>query len=182
MIRILALTAMDNSADLNDAAAQHCCSSTETCSALKNSISVILNPSAQALILYEAALSRADIVLIDVRSDTRLGRCLPELLAGHNKTVVVLIAVSNDIFALTRMGAFSGRMIFKPGRERPFSINDFIKAKKFAALGKKLTSLLPVRMLRDMNRWMLLQQYYAQGGADNLYAHAAHAVKTLRRA
>ena len=61
-------------------------------------------------------------------------------------------------------------MIFKPGQERSFSITDFIRAKKFAALGKKLTSLLPVRMLRDMNRWMLLQQYYAQGGADNLYA------------
>ena len=82
---------------------------TEMCSALKNCIFAILSLSAQALILCEAPCSRADIVLIDVRSDTRLGRCLPELLAGQNKTVVVLIAVSNDIFALTRMGSFSGR-------------------------------------------------------------------------
>ena len=98
-----------------------------------------------------------------------MSRSLPELLGGQNKTVVVLIAVSNDIFALTSMGAFSGRVMFKPGQDRSFSITDYIRVKKFSSLGRKLSSLLPLRMLRDMNRWMLLQEYYAQGGVDNLH-------------
>ena len=168
MIRILALTAMDSTADLNDAvmrvAAEH------------GNILLVekfyfrdFESQRASLEPVREAVGQADIILIDVRSDTRLGRSLPEMLGGYNKTVIVLIAVSNDIFALTRMGAFSGRLMFKPGRDKDFSINDFIRTKKFAALGEKLSSLLPFGMLRDMNRWMLLQQYYAAGGADNLY-------------
>jgi len=169
VIRILALTAMDNSTDLFDAAAR-VATEHKNMLFIEKLYSRDFEPQSSSLDPVREALSRADIILIDVRSDTRLGRCLPELLADHNKTVVVLIAVSNEIFSLTRMGAFSGTMIFKPGRERSFSINDFIKAKKFATLGKKLTGLLPFRMLRDMNRWMLIQQYYTQGGSDNLYS------------
>ena len=181
MIHMLALTAMDSSADLNDAAARIAAAHGDVLS-IEKLYFRDFEPQRISLDPVRSALSRADIVLIDVRSDTRLGRSLPALLAGHNKTVVVLIAVSNDIFALTRMGSFSGAMMFKPGRERPFSINDYIKTKKFAALGKKLTSLLPVRMLRDMNRWMLIQHYYAQGGCDNLYNMLLTLLKALRRA
>ena len=165
---MLALTAMDNSADLNDAAARIHAAHGDICSIKKlyfkdfESHSATLDP-------VREAVAGADIILIDVRSDTRLGRSLPALLAGHNKTVIVLIAVSNEMFALTSMGAFSGRVMFKPGQDRSFSITDYIRVKKFSALGTKLSALLPVRMLRDMNRWMLIQEYYAQGGVDNLY-------------
>lgn len=168
MIRILALTAMDNSADLNGAAGRLRAEHGDLCSIQKFYFNDFESHSASLEPVREA-VAAADIILIDVRSDTRLGRSLPDMLAGQNKTVAVLIAVSNEIFALTRMGAFSGAMMFKPGQDRSFSITDYIRIKKFSALGRKLSSLLPLRMVRDMNRWMLIQEYYAQGGADNLY-------------
>jgi len=168
VIRVLALTAMDSSADLSDAATRIL---SEYGSVLSIEKLYFRDFEAHDADLgpVKAAIARADIVLIDVRSDTRLGRSLPTLLAGRDITVVVLIAVSNEIFALTRMGSFSGVVMFKPGRDAAFSIADYIRAKKFAALGRKLIALLPIGMVRDMNRWMLLQEYYAQGGADNLY-------------
>jgi len=168
VIRILALTAMDNSADLNGAAVRLRAEHGDLCTIQKFYFNDFESHSA-SLDPVRAAVRTADIILIDVRSDTRLGRSLPSLLEAQDKTVVVLIAVSNDIFALTRMGAFSGAMMFKPGQDRSFSITDYIRVKKFSALGRKLSRLLPLRMVRDMNRWMLLQEYYAQGGADNLY-------------
>ncbi len=169
MIRILALTSMDNTADLNDAAARVRTGHGEICS-IKKLYFRDFEPHSASLDPVRAAVASADIILVDVRSDTRLGRSLPELLAGRNTTVVVLIAVSNEIFSLTRMGAFSGAMMFKPGQDRSFSIAQYIRVKKFTALGRKLARLLPLRMLRDMRRWMLAQEYYAQGGAGNLYA------------
>ena len=168
MIRILALTAMDSSADLNDAVTQVTAQYGDVLS-IKKQYFQDFESQNKSLDPVREALKRADIILIDVRSDTRLGRSLPALLAGHKKTVVVLIAVSNDVFSLTNMGSFSGHMIFKPGQERSFSIKDFIKTKKYTALAQKLTGLIPFRMLKDMNRWMLVQQYYTQGGPDNLY-------------
>jgi cobaltochelatase CobN len=168
VIRILALTAMDNSSDLNAAAGRLLAEHGDLCSIQKFYFNDVESHSASLEPVREA-VAAADIILIDVRSDTRLGRILPDMLAGHNKTVVVLIAASNEVFALTNMGAFSGSMMFKPGQDRSFSITDYIRVKKFSALGRKLSGLLPVRMLRDMNRWMLVQEYYAQGGADNLY-------------
>ena len=142
MIRMLALTAMDNSADLNDAAARIHAAHGDSCSIKKLYFKDFESHSA-SLDPVREAVAGADIILIDVRSETRLGRSLPALLAGHNKTVIVLIAVSNEMFALTSMGAFSGRVMFKPGQDRSFSITDYIRVKKFSALGRKLSPCCP---------------------------------------
>ncbi|MHA1293445.1 MAG: magnesium chelatase subunit H [Promethearchaeota archaeon] len=116
----------------------------------------------------EEQIDAADIILVDIRGDVRVGRALPNMLEGKEKTIVVLVAGSNHIFALTRMGKFRGEKIFKPEREKEFNVHLFIKAKKFSELTKKLGRLLPFGMLKDMRNWVLAQEYYAEGDSENL--------------
>jgi len=116
----------------------------------------------------EKEIDSSDIILVDIRGDTRIGRELPRMLENKDKTVVVLVAGSQHIFALTKMGKFSGEKIFKPGKEKEFNVHTYVKAKKFSELTKKLGKFIPIGMLKDMRNWVLSQEYYAEGDAENL--------------
>jgi len=116
----------------------------------------------------EKEIDSSDIILVDIRGDIRVGRELPKMLEGKDKTVVVLVAGSQHIFALTKMGKFRGERIFKPEREKEFNVHTYIKAKKFSELTKKLGKFLPAVMLKDMRNWVLAQEYYAEGDVENL--------------
>ena len=113
-------------------------------------------------------INSSDIILVDIRGDVRIARELPIMLKGKNKTIVVLVAGGQHIFALTKMGKFRGEMIFKPGKEKEFDVNSYIKAKKFSELTKKLGRVLPFGRLKDMRNWVLAQEYYTEGDAENL--------------
>lgn len=116
----------------------------------------------------EREIDSSDIILVDIRGDIRIGGELPKMLEGKDKTVVVLVAGGQHIFALTRMGKFRGDVIFKPEREREFNVHTYIKAKKFSELAKKLGKFTPFGMLKDMRNWILAQEYYNEGDAENL--------------
>jgi len=116
----------------------------------------------------EKEIDSSDIILVDIRGDIRVGRELPKMLEGKDKTVVVLVAGNPHIFALTKMGKFRGEKIFKPEREKEFNVHTYIKAKKFSELTKKLGRFIPAGMLKDMRNWVLAQEYYAEGDAENL--------------
>lgn len=116
----------------------------------------------------EKVIDSADIILIDIRGDVRIGRELPNMLRDKNKTIVVLVAGDQHIFALTKMGKFKGEKIFKPGREKEFDVHTYLKAKKFSELIKKLGYIFPLGMLKDMRNWVLAQQYYTEGDPENL--------------
>jgi len=116
----------------------------------------------------EAEINSSDIILVDIRGDIRVGRELRGMLKGKERTIVVLIAGSQHIFALTKMGKFKGEMIFKPGKEKEFDVHTYIKAKKFSELTKKLGKIIPFGMLKDMRNWVLAQEYYAEGDVENL--------------
>lgn len=110
----------------------------------------------------------SDIILVDIRGDIRIARELKSMLAGADKTVVVLIGGSRHLFALTRMGKFRGEMIFKPGRDRELNVDSYMKARKFSALAKKVGKILPFGMLKNMRDWILAQEYYMEGDGENL--------------
>ena len=110
----------------------------------------------------------SDIILIDIRGDIRVGRELPDMVKNVEKTIVVLVGGGQHIFALTKMGKFKGEMIFKSGREKEFNIYTYIKTKKFSQLTKVLGKILPLGILKDMRNWILAQEYYAEGSAENL--------------
>jgi len=116
----------------------------------------------------EKEIDSSDIILVDIRGDIRVGRELPRMLENKDKTVVVLVAGGQHIFALTKMGKFRGEKIFKPEREKEFNIHTYIKAKKFSELTKKLGKFIPVGMLKDMKNWILAQEYYNESDAENL--------------
>ena len=116
----------------------------------------------------EDEINSSEIILVDIRGDVRIARELPKMLDGKNKTIIVLVAGGQHIFALTKMGKFRGEMIFKPGKEKEFDVNSYIKAKKFSELTKKLGRILPFGRLKDMRKWVLAQEYYTEGDAENL--------------
>ncbi|MHA1685543.1 MAG: cobaltochelatase subunit CobN [Candidatus Heimdallarchaeaceae archaeon] len=116
----------------------------------------------------EKEIDAADIVLVDIRGDIRVSRELPKMLENKNKTIVVLVAGSQHIFALTRMGKFYGKKIFNPEKEREFNVHVYVKTKKFSDLLKKIGGIIPSRMIKDMRNWVLAQEYYAEGDAENL--------------
>ena len=116
----------------------------------------------------EEEINSSDIILVDIRGDVRVGRELPEMLKGKDKTIVVLVAGSPHIFALTKMGKFKGEMIFKLGREKEFNVHTYIRTKKFTELIKKIGYIFPFGMLKDIQNWILSQEYYGEGDAENL--------------
>ena len=61
----------------------------------------------------EKEIDSSDIILVDIRGDTRISRELPRMLENKNKTVVVLVGGGQHILALTRMGKFRGYILFK---------------------------------------------------------------------
>ncbi len=167
MNKILALTTMNNTVDLKDAVND-----------INDSYSGILHLQKVYFDDYEDprvslaplknAIDCSDIVLVDVRGDVRIARELTYLLSETKATIIVLIGGSQRTFALTRMGKFRGDKIFKPGRESQFDVNSYIKAKKYSEMTKRLGKFLPVGSLKDMRNWVLCQEYYAEGGRNNL--------------
>lgn len=126
------------------------------------------NPDVSLLPL-KSALQWADIVLVDIRSDIRVARELPqEIMRLHGKTIVVLVGANQEILSLTRMGSFSSARMFKPGADREFNVHTYIKAKKFSEFTKKVGSLMPFGALKHMRNWIIAQQYYQEGDAGNL--------------
>ena len=166
MKKILALTTIGNTASLKKAVEK-----------IKEEYGNILEVTKIYLHEYESqdvslepiekAVNEADIILVDIRGDVRISRELPKMLEGRTKTVVVLVAGWQDLWKLTKMGKFVGEKIFK-GKEREFSVHSYRKTKKFSAILEKFGFLFSFGMLKDMRNWIIAQQYYLQGDAENL--------------
>ncbi len=166
MKKILALTTIGNTASLKKAVEK-----------IKEEYGNILEVTKIYLHEYESqdvslepiekAVDEADIILVDIRGDVRISRELPKMLEGRTKTVVVLVAGWQDLWKLTKMGKFVGEKIFK-GKEREFSVHSYRKTKKFSAILEKFGFLFSFGMLKDMRNWIIAQQYYLQGDAENL--------------
>jgi cobaltochelatase CobN len=165
---ILALTTMSNTAALRDALdavrAEYGAIAT-----LKKIYFTDYEDPDISLAPLKAALQWADIVLVDIRSDIRIARELPgEIGRLTGKTIVVLVGANQQILALTKMGSFSSARMFKPGTDREFNVHTYIKAKKFSELTKKAGTLLPFGALKHLRNWIIAQQYYQEGDAENL--------------
>ncbi len=114
------------------------------------------------------AIAESDIILIDIRGDIRVLRELRPLIKASQKTIVVLLGASPEILSLTKMGRFRGEMMFKEGTDREFSVHTYVKTKKFSNLSKKLAKICPFGILKDLRNWLIAQEYYTEGGVENL--------------
>lgn len=167
MKKILALTTLNNTIVLKDAVEKIRGEYGNIVEVKKIYFDDYENPDV-SLKPIEEEIESSDIILVDIRGDIRVGRELPHILEGKDKTIVVLVGGSQHIFALTKMGRFEGKRIFKPEREKEFNVHTYVKAKKFSDLTKKLGRIVPFGMLKDMRNWVLAQEYYVQGDAENL--------------
>ncbi|MBD3190582.1 MAG: magnesium chelatase subunit H [Candidatus Heimdallarchaeota archaeon] len=114
-------------------------------------------------------IDKATIILLDIRGDIRLARELPAILEGETKTIVVLVGAKWNLMALCQMGKFQGKTLFKaPKEDKEFNLESFLKTRRFAKLSKKLGKFLPFGMLKDMRNWVLAQEYYLEGGPENI--------------
>jgi len=167
MKKILTLTTINNTIALKEAAAKVRKEYGDIVKIRKIYFDDYENPDV-SLKPVEDEINSSDIILVDIRGDIRVGREIPQMLKGKEKTIVVLVAGSQHIFALTRMGKFKGEIIFKPGREKEFNVHTYVKTKKFSELAKKLGKIVPFGMLKGMRNWILAQEYYIEGDAENL--------------
>jgi len=167
MKKILALTTINNTVALKEAVEQINKEYDNIVQIRKVYFDDYENPDV-SLDSIEREIDSSNIILVDIRGDTRISRALPRMLENKDKTIVVLVAGSQHIFALTKMGKFNGKIIFKPEREKEFNVHTFIKTKKISDLIKRLGKFVPFRMLKDMRNWVLAQDYYAEGDAENL--------------
>ncbi len=165
-IKILALTTTNDTLDLKEAVEKIRKDYGDIFAIKKVFLDEFENPELSLEPIKEE-IENSDIILVDIRGDCRIARELPMMLEGKEKTVAVLLAGSQQIWKLTRMGKFKGEMIFR-GEEKQFDINAYIKAKKFSELAKNLGKLLPFGTLKDMRNWILAQQYYSAGDSENL--------------
>jgi len=165
MVKFLLLSTIDNTRELRDAVSELKAGHGDILSLRK----VYLNDLEKGQIPLdeiEEEVRTSHIILVDIRGQSGMSDSLQELLPQTKATIVVLIGGSSQIFALTRMGSFKGRDIFKGDRQ--MDVDSFIKTKRFSELTKKIGSVLPFGKLKDMRNWIIAQQYYANYGKENL--------------
>ncbi len=114
----------------------------------------------------EQAIQSSDIILVDVRGQTRITEYMSRFFSQSEATIVVFPIGSVEIFALTRMGSFNGADIFRG--DMKVDINTFSKLKVAGEITKLMGRVLPFWKLKDMRNWVLAGQYYTESGVENL--------------
>lgn len=166
MKKILALTTINNTAPLKEAIEDITREYGKIVAVRKVYLEEYENPQVDLKPLVEE-IESSDVIFVDIRGDVRVGRELPRLLEGKDKTVVVLVGASQEILRLTKMGKFKGDRIFR-GPEREFSVHAYVRAKRFSKLTEVLGKILPVGAMKDMRNWVLATRYYAEGDKENI--------------
>lgn len=166
MIKIIALTTLDNTLNLKKAVEEAKKEVGNVFTLKKVYLDDYEDPEV-SLETLEREIDEADIVLVDIRGDVRVGRELPRILEGKKKTVIVLLGGGQHIQRLTKMGKFDASKIFK-GPEKEFNVHTFMRIKKLSELTEKIGRVLNVGMMKDMRNWILAQRYYYEGTVENL--------------
>ena len=81
------------------------------------------------------AINEAQVILVDIRGQSRFTDWVRQAIADSSAVVTVLIGGHRDIMSLTRMGSFSGFRYSQP--RRGLRCEAFLKVKKFSELTKK---------------------------------------------
>jgi cobaltochelatase CobN len=165
MVKFLLFSTIDNTRELRDAVSELKAEHGDILSLRKVYLDD-LDKGRISLEEIESEVRASQIILVDIRGQSKSSDYLKELLPQVKATIVVLIGGGSNIFALTRMGSFKGSDIFKGDRQMDVDI--YIKTKRFSELTKKIGSVLPFGKLKDMRNWVIAQEYYANYGKENI--------------
>ncbi|MDY6853156.1 MAG: magnesium chelatase subunit H [Thermodesulfobacteriota bacterium] len=115
-------------------------------------------------------LNSADIVLLDMRGQTRGAKMVMESLSRNEKTIVTLCGGTTEILSLTKMGSFNGRKIFERQPDIGFDKDsiDISTSLKIMDLIKKTGKILPFGTIRHARNWAFAIDYWQYGGMQNL--------------
>lgn len=110
-------------------------------------------------------ISESDVILVDIRGDERLGRELPHLLAGEEKTIISLVWGSHRILSLTRIGKLNMGKLIKEFQKKGVNINPLIKE-------SELKNIIEIHgsdeIKEDLRKWFRILEYYKQSDPENL--------------
>ncbi|HIH61255.1 MAG TPA: cobaltochelatase subunit CobN [Methanobacteriales archaeon] len=110
-------------------------------------------------------ISESDVILVDIRGDERLGRKLPHLLAGREKTVISLVWSSHRILSLTRIGKLNMHELIKELQKKGVNINPLIKEDELKNI---IETHGPHEIKEDLRKWFKILEYYKQSNPENL--------------
>ena len=116
------------------------------------------------------AFDTADIILLDIRGQSRGARMIMGLLPRSDKTIVTLCGGTTEILSLTKMGSFNARKIFEKQPDIGFDVEsiDISTGLKVMDFIKKAGRILPLWTIRDARNWALAIDYWQYGGKENL--------------
>ncbi|MEM4525339.1 MAG: cobaltochelatase subunit CobN [Methanothermobacter sp.] len=110
-------------------------------------------------------IRESDVILVDIRGDERLGRELPRLLAGEEKTVISLVWGSHRILSLTSMGKLKMNNLIKEFQKKGVNIDPLIKK-------SELKHIIEIHgsdeIKEDLRKWFRILEYYKQSDPENL--------------
>ncbi|MGB9838753.1 cobaltochelatase subunit CobN [Methanothermobacter sp.] len=161
MKRILAVTTINNTASLKEALMKIRDEHGDIVSIKKVYLEKYEDPSVPMDEL-ERDVEEADVVLVDIRGNERIGRELPGILDGMDKTVITLVWGSNHILSLTSMGSLNlGRLV----ELAPEGIDSLVKSRKI----REILRIAGSDEIRDdLENWFRIMDYYGGGDPDNL--------------
>jgi len=161
MKKILAVTTINNTASLKEAITRIREEHGEILRIRKIYLEKYEDPHAPLDELGEE-VAESDVILVDIRGDERIGRELPGILRGMDRTVISLVWGSNHILSLTSMGKLDLREILE---RAPQGIDRQVRSRDAESI-IRIHDSDDIR--EDLENWFRIMDYYAGGDPENL--------------
>lgn len=171
MKKILAITTMNNTLSLKDALSKIKREYGEILSIHKVYLEKYENPEVEMEDITEE-IDNSDIILVDIRGDERIGRELPGLLNGKNKTVITLVWGNPVLMGLTNLQEFNVEKVMHLFQKQGDDFEKYVRGQKIAQIIRKIEKYADKEFtfeIKDhIKNWFTIMDYYRQNDAENL--------------
>lgn len=170
MKKIFAITTMNNTLSLKDALGKIKRDYGDIVLIRKIYLEKFENPQV-SMEEVAAQIDQSDIILIDIRGDERIGRELPELLKGKNKTVITLVWGNPIIMGLTNLGEFNARELMADFQENGQDLEKLVRNQQVNQIIQYVNKFNPEnrkKLQKNVKNWFTIMDYYRQNDAENL--------------
>ena len=142
MKKIFAITTMNNTLSLKDALGKIKREYGDIALIRKIYLEKYENPQV-SMDEVAAQIDQSDIILIDIRGDERIGRELPELLKGKNKTVITMVWGNPIIMGLTNLGEFNVQELMTYFQEKGKDLEKFVRNQQVGQIIQNINKFSP---------------------------------------
>lgn len=171
MIKILAITTMNNTLSLKDALVKIRRDYGEIVGIRKVYLEKYENPEVDMDDIAEE-IHDSDIILIDIRGDERIGRELPELLKDKNKTVITLVWGNPILLGLTNIQEFNAEKMMRLFQQLGEDFEQCVRSQKIDQIISKISEYsdeeFNQEIIDNIKNWFTIIDYYRQNDSINL--------------